>query len=272
MDRPEGRPDAIVRPTAASTRFEVERLAPAPDLAHVVDYHWLVRWSLDEPHVQRIIPQPRVHVAAEDDRLLVHGVTTRRFERTLSGRAHVLGCAFHPTGFRAVLGRSVTSVRGLVTPASDVLDGDDRPVARTILGTEDAATMVDALEDWLRRFAPADDATAQQVGAWVALAEHDPSITRVDTLATRVGVGQRTLQRLFAEYVGIGPKWVLQRFRILEAAAAAHRPEDVDWATLALELGFSDQAHLTRTFTEVVGTPPATYWRSESRSPGGARA
>jgi len=30
---------------------------------------------------------------------------------------------------------------------------------------------------------------------------------------------------------------------------------------VAAELGFADQAHLTRAFTAVVGTPPATYAR-----------
>ena len=47
----------------------------------------------------------------------------------------------------------------------------------------------------------------------------------------------------------------------LDAAAAAHSGEPVDWSTLAADLGFTDQAHLTRAFTSVVGTPPATYQR-----------
>jgi len=74
-------------------------------------------------------------------------------------------------------------------------------------------------------------------------------------------VSLRSLQRTFTEYVGIGPKWVIQRFRILEAAAAAIADTPVAWAVLAQDLGFSDQAHLTRVFTQVVGTPPATYRR-----------
>ena len=56
-------------------------------------------------------------------------------------------------------------------------------------------------------------------------------------------------------------RWVIQRLRILEAAGAAHAGAVPDWAALAVDLGFSDQAHLTRVFTQVVGTPPATYER-----------
>ncbi len=57
------------------------------------------------------------------------------------------------------------------------------------------------------------------------------------------------------------PKWEIARYRILDAAAAAHSGEPVDSARLAAELGFADQPHLTRAFTRVAGTPPATYRR-----------
>jgi AraC-like DNA-binding protein len=102
---------------------------------------------------------------------------------------------------------------------------------------------------------------AAQVAELVAAAEADRSLTRAEGLAARAGLSLRSLQRVFTEYVGIGPKWVIQRYRILDAAAAAHGGDPVDWAALAAELGFSDQAHLTRVFTQVVGTPPATYQR-----------
>jgi AraC-like DNA-binding protein len=49
---------------------------------------------------------------------------------------------------------------------------------------------------------------------------------------------------------------------LVDAAAAAHSGVPVDWAGLAADLGFTDQAHLTRAFTSVVGTPPATYQRT----------
>ena len=180
---PAGHPEAIVRPDAAGRRFTVERIAPRDSLAEFVDYYWLVRWHVPGRHRQQVVPQPRVHLAAEQGRLLVHGVTRKPFFRTLEGSGHVLGAAFHAGGFR--------------------------PLLRASVG----------------------------------------------------GMSLRSLQRLFTEYVGVGPKWVIQRFRILDAVAAAHAGAVTDWAALARELGFSDQAHLTRVFTQVVGTPPASYQR-----------
>ena len=69
----------------------------------------------------------------------------------------------------------------------------------------------------------------------------------------------RLLQRLFAGYVGVGPKWVILRHRIHEALERAESERDVDWAALAADLGYADQAHLVRDFTATVGVPPTAY-------------
>src|SRR3982751_6440700 len=65
----------------------------------------------------------------------------------------------------------------------------------------------------------------------------------------------------FAEYVGVGSKWVIRRYRLHDAAAAASGTGDLDLVRLAADLGYSDQAHLTRDFTDAVGMPPSRYVR-----------
>lgn len=261
MTGPRGRPEAIVRPKAAGQAFEVERIPPSAALAEFVDYYWLVRWQVKQPFRQQVVPQPRVHVAAERGRLLVHGVSREPFFRTLTGSGHVLGAAFHAGGFRPLLRAGLGTVSGTVQPASDLLGYDDAPVAARILEAADARTPVEELEGYLLRTDPQPDPVTRQVTDLVAVAEERTDITRAEALARHAGFSLRTLQRLFTEYVGVGPKWVIQRFRILEAAGVAHSGEPVDWAALAVRLGFSDQAHLVRVFTAVVGTPPAAYVR-----------
>ena len=266
MTKPRGHPDAIVRPKAGRRVFDVERLAPPPSLAEFVDYNWLVRWDVQNPYRQQVVPQPRVHVAAEEGRLLVHGVTRERFYRTLTGTGHALGAAFHAGGFHPLLKRSVGTISGVVKTGQDVLGYDDRPTAARILAASDVMEMVDAFEAYLLQTDPEPDPVSQEVTGLVAAAERRNDIVRAEQLADYAGMSLRTLQRLFTEYVGIGPKWVIQRFRILDAAAAAHSGQSTRWSGLAQELGFSDQAHLTRVFGEVVGTPPAAYQRDPGTS------
>jgi AraC-like DNA-binding protein len=84
----------------------------------------------------------------------------------------------------------------------------------------------------------------------------------VDDLAAALGIGARRLQRIFAEYVGVGPKWVIRRHRMQEAAERAAAGTGVDWAALAAELGYADQSHFTRDFTRTLGISPAQYARN----------
>jgi AraC-like DNA-binding protein len=67
------------------------------------------------------------------------------------------------------------------------------------------------------------------------------------------------LQRLFADYVGIGPKWVIRRFRLHEVTERLAAGADIDWAALAAELGYADQAHFVRDFRAMFGEPPTWY-------------
>ncbi|GAA2341543.1 helix-turn-helix domain-containing protein [Saccharopolyspora halophila] len=254
-----------MRPKAGAGAFEVDRVAPDPALAEFVDYYWLVRWRVTE-HRQQVVPQPRVHLAGERGRLLVHGVTREPFFRTLTGTGHVLGAAFHPGGFRAVLRGSVAAISGTVRPGLDLLGRDDRPAAGTVAATDSTSEMVRAVEDYLLGCSPEPDPAGREVTELVAETQRCTEIVRAEQLARRAGLTLRSLQRLFSEYVGIGPKWVVQRSRILDATAAAHSGEPVDWAALAERLGFSDQAHLTRVFAQVVGTPPAAYQRDPGTS------
>ena len=263
--QPRGYDEAILRPTRARDAIRVERVATSDDLATWIDYHWYVGWSLEGTHDQQVVPQPRVHLAAAEGRVMVHGVSRDRFHRQLSGTGHVLGSALHPGAFRSFLPRvspgGVAVLTDQFRPAADVLGPDDRPTARAILAASDVGDTVPVMEDYLRALRPRHDPVLEEVRALVDLAEADRSVVRADELARRGSRSLRSLQRLFSEYVGVGPKWVISRFRILDAAATAHTGERVDWAKLADELGFTDQAHLTRAFTAVVGTPPATYAR-----------
>ncbi|MTD15878.1 helix-turn-helix domain-containing protein [Nakamurella sp. YIM 132087] len=256
---PTGRPHALLRPDVATRVLDIRRLPPPADLAGLVDYFWYVGWDLESPHRQQVVPQPCVDLAVEAGGLWVHGVRRRPFVRVQSGRGHTLGTRFRAGGVRPFLSGPVSVLTDRMRPVPEVFGVDDAAVVRAVLDAHDPQVMVEATADFLRRLAPAPDPRVAEVAELMGAAEHDPGLHRAADLAGRAGLGLRSLERLFGEYVGVGPKWVIQRFRILDAAAAAHAGSDVDWADLARRLGFADQAHLVRAFSRVVGTPPAGY-------------
>jgi AraC-like DNA-binding protein len=255
----------VLRPSAAEQRIEVGRVEPGADLSGLVDYFWWVRWDTADPHDQEVVPRPVVHLSAEvvagRPRLLVHGVHPRMFRRRLEGAGHTVAAGFRPAGFRPFLRSDVGALEGREVPVADLLGLDDGPVAEEALACASPEDGAAVLARWLRGLAPEPDLRVQELAALVERAEEDTSLVRAEQLAELAGVSLRTLQRRFHSYVGIGPKWVVQRFRLLDVTAAAHGEADVDWAALAVRLGYADQSHLIRAFTQLVGHPPAAYAR-----------
>ena len=119
--------------------------------------------------------------------------------------------------------------------------------------------MIGYAEALLCSVRPERDPLASQVADLVSHITADPGLRRVDELAAASGMTARSLQRLFADYVGVSPKWVMRRARLHEAAERADSGEPVDWAMLASDLGYADQAHLTRDFTATIGVSPTRY-------------
>ncbi|GGF94006.1 AraC family transcriptional regulator [Rhodococcoides trifolii] len=172
----------------------------------------------------------------------------------------MIGASFRPGCFRPFLRQSVRTLTDRVVPAGDVVGVDDVETAEWLLDpSRSDEQLVDGMNRWLSSAQPADDRVAFELADLVSRVEADRTVVRAEQLAAIAGVSLRTLQRRFDDYVGIGPKWVIQRCRMLDVAAAVHSGQPVDFASLATELGFSDQPHLTRAWTALVGSPPATY-------------
>ncbi|UFN44471.1 helix-turn-helix domain-containing protein [Nocardioides okcheonensis] len=265
MPTPTGRSHAVLHPSRARQRIEVGRSGPDAGLADLVDYFWWVRWDVPEPHEQEVVPRPVVHVSAEvladGPRLVVTGVHQRMFSRRLVGQGHTVAAGFRPAGFRPLLRGDVGALQDREVRAVEVLGVDDRPVAEEVLACERPEDGAEVLGRWLAALPREDDPLVGRLADLVERAEQDPALVRAGQLADLAGVSLRTLQRWFRSHVGIGPKWVVQRFRLLDAVAAAHGEDDVDWAGLAARLGYADQSHLVRAFTQLVGHPPAAYAR-----------
>jgi len=92
----------------------------------------------------------------------------------------------------------------------------------------------------------------------------DRSMVRVVQVEAASGLGTRSLQRLFARYVGVSPKWVLARYRMHDVVTDLDAGYGGSLADLAAKYGWFDQAHFTREFTDLVGVPPGAYQRRSS--------
>jgi len=251
----------VLRAELAASVFELTRLAPSAPLAAFVDFYWIVRWDLrgQPPHEQTILPHPNVNLVFEASGAGIYGVDRSLFVRRLSGLGQALGVRFRAGCFRPFWQAPISQLSDRVVPAVRVFGPLAEKTRREIVSAGSDADMAAHAESLLYSALPDVDPAALQAADLVSLITSSPLLRRVDELSAASGLSVRSLQRLFADYVGVSPKWVMRRARLHEAAERADSGEAVDWAALAADLGYADQAHLTREFTATIGEPPARY-------------
>ncbi len=85
----------------------------------------------------------------------------------------------------------------------------------------------------------------------------------LETLSDLAGVSPFHLTRLFKQRYGLPPHALQTQLRLRHARRKLLEGSDI--SAVAVEVGFSDQSHLTRQFKRVYGVTPAVYARGAER-------
>ena len=101
----------------------------------------------------------------------------------------------------------------------------------------------------------ADRALLQQTLAYLET-NYAAAIT-LDELAAQVHLSPYHLLRLFKATYGLPPHAYLTQLRVQRAKRLLLAGQSI--ATVAVDVGFSDQSHLSRHFKRIVGVPPGQY-------------
>lgn len=256
-----GKSRGMFRRPLRAGKMRHARRRPADDLSHLIAHYWMIRWDLRgcEPHIAESLPHPNVHVIFEPSGSVVAGVHTHKFSRVLEGQSQVFGVKFKPGGFRPFLKFAVSKLADRMVPVQQVFGGEVNALRDVVLSSKSEKERVQAANAFFRARLPKPDQTIALAGTLVERILQERDIKTVDDLVDRSGIGKRSLQRLFNEYVGVSPKWVIRRYRLHELIERANAGVEPDWPQLALDLGYFDQAHLINDFRSITGYSPTEY-------------
>ena len=255
----------VVGRAATTTSFDLDRWAPSA--AAGVDHFWSVTWDLRgrEPLPSSVITFPSLHLTHEwgSDSprhefalptTLVHGVVERVCRTTIGDQGAVVGARFHPGGFTARFGRAAAELTGRIEPVD----------AESLFGApvhleEDVTSAVAGMDDAIGAYTGDSDPTYESLTALVARIRDDDRLHRVEQVMALSPWSARATQRVFRRYVGVSVKWVLCRYRLQQAALEIETHPGVDFADLAVRLGWYDQANSINDFRSMLGTTPGEY-------------
>jgi AraC-like DNA-binding protein len=259
-----GTPKGILNFKAGEKKFQLSRHLPAQDLGFFIEHYWIVSWDLrgQEPYVQETLPYPSVHLVIEKDLSRVYGVETGKFARLLENKGRVFGIKFKPGAFYPFVNVPVSRFTNTTISILDVFGEESKALEEALLAQEDECEMVNIAEHFLRERLPEQDTNVRVINEMIDYIIAHREITKVDDVVSQFKLNKRAVQRLFRQYVGVSPKWVIKRYRLHEVAERLAGGEVVDWPTIVVELGYSDQAHFIKDFKTIVGRTPTEYARS----------
>lgn len=256
----------------ATARYQEH--TPAAILAPFVDCFWTSRSEapLDEPVRSRVLPdgcvdilfdfgdQPAHATGGHGLRSFLVGAMTRALTVDQAGRVDMLGVRFRPGGSSAFFRFPLGKVTDHAIDVEALGEGWRAPSSR-IHSAESVQERLALLEQellWRLRDAHVDGtATA----AWSRLEATSGALT-VRQMAGEMGLGERRLQRLFHERVGLSPKEAARVARFRAAVAHMRRTPNRPLGRIALDAGYYDQPHFNREFARLAGVSPEA-WRRE---------
>jgi AraC-like DNA-binding protein len=264
-------------PSVTATRYR--ELTPPAVLAPFVDCIWTLRSQapLDAPVRNRVLPDGCVDIifdfgqhsarATTEPRLRSYlvGAMTRAVTVDQAGRVDMLAVRFRPGGASAFLRVPLGEVTDHAVDVDALGERWGAPASR-IHAADCAEERMALLEqELLHRLRNAEDVDGTAAHGWSRLEQTAGGLS-VRQMAGEMGLGERRLQRLFHDHVGLSPKEAARVARFRTAIAHMLRTPNRPLGRIALDAGYYDQPHFNREFARMAGVAPAAWMRERAGS------
>jgi AraC-like DNA-binding protein len=176
-----------------------------------------------------------------------------------------MGVRFRPAGLRTFVDIPQDQLTDRTTPIADLWGAPARELEERVHEAASDARRARVAEEFLLARLATGPGPDLQVEAAVGqlLSERGQTRLALAALSATAGLSPRQLERRFRSVVGLGPKALGRLVRFQEVYRRLGGDVPSDWASVALDCGYYDQAHLLRDFRELGGSPPSRLLGSE---------
>ncbi|MFJ9461330.1 helix-turn-helix domain-containing protein [Kitasatospora sp. NPDC101447] len=188
-----------------------------------------------------------------------HLVCLRRSSWNLVAREPVglVAVRFRAGALRHFMAPGVGEIVDSVLSTEDLWGAAGRRLVERVSVSSDASNLAGLLDRFLLARLAAHHRAATAVDAAVAMVYRSPAQLRMASLAQRLSVSPRWLQRAFPAAVGAGPKEFQRLARFQQVTKALMRSDQQRYLPAALAAGYYDQNHFIREFRQFTAARPS---------------
>lgn len=243
-------------------------ILPAPELQAFVEGYWLRSGLYDPPKKVRVLADACTKVIFELTPMpwppcYVIATQMSPIIVELSGKVDRIGIRFRPGAATFFLKHSFDRIpRGLADFASLELQEGPELLA-CLRGTPDASARATILDQWLLTRCPTSAAESADIETALKLAGLLRDGLAPPAIAAALRWSERRLQRLCRRWFGASAASLHRLYRF-ELTQKRLKEEGTALAGLAAELGYSDQAHMSREFRHFADTNISAFNRERA--------
>jgi len=255
---------------------------PAFPLSQYVEMIWRATRSGAPPSRQRVYPDGAMalvihlnkptatyYVDGETHHIrvpLLAGAYSRSFHFDPSQSTAVLGIVFRPGAARMFFPVAAHELHNADIALSELYPGEsDRLLNETCAATDETAQILAAeryLNEKLASAAPIHPAVRYAVKQL----SRQGAVRAVRDVQLDTGFSHTRFIQLFREHVGLTPKLFCRVRRFHASIGCIEKGMPVNWAELAADCGYFDQAHLIHDFRAFAGMTPVEFSRTMADS------
>lgn len=253
---------------------------PHIDLADFVKSYWVLEGEKDEtPNRNTIVPDgcvkmifhyadPYKHLISKDKneilpKSFVVGQLTLPFEVSPMGKTGTFLICFQPDGFQPFASFPIKEIENKTVELSAIFGSEGMIFSNKMLNAENTTQRIALANEFLLKQLTDKQKIDQIVKTTVETLFNTNKKLSILELSKQNNISQKGLERKFSSAIGLRPKQLSKIIRLQNTLKILLNEEVRNFATLAYENEYYDQAHFIKDFKEFTGLTPTEFYGDE---------
>jgi len=190
----------------------------------------------------------------------LYGLTTKYVDKIANGKFNNIIACLHPYSIKTIFGIDAAQLTNKHYNVEDIVKTDITDMLSEVsLSTEGKITVIS--DFILREAAKYKYNNPVKIRHVVELLEKNGGVGTLNQIAAESGISERSVERLFINYVGITPKLFSRIQRFQSTIRMINSCENPLLSSICYDHEYSDQSHCIREFKEFTGTTPKQFVR-----------
>jgi AraC-like DNA-binding protein len=189
---------------------------------------------------------------------LLAGQIRKHFFLENTGRSGMIGVKFFPSALKHLYDVSMIQLTDKVVDLHAVLPSIFDDMEYQLQKSRDFTDKIELLQSYFLDLIQSHTSPQTIVDQAIAMILDTQGVVSVSELMKRLNVSERTIERMFREYIGLSPKFYSRIIRF--SSIFRLKNEGIaSWTNLVYETGYFDQSHFIGNFKEFTGEDPSAY-------------